>query len=198
MRTTTQGRISSKTKSIIGGSLQGRFPANLIHDGSPEVLAGFPNTKSGDINKNYKQDSRFDIGETNHGGNLDDSNCYGDNGSAARFFYCAKASKAERNRGCEDMNIPEYRWNNGGICQQIKGQKGNCHPTVKPLSLMKYLCTITKTPTGGIVLDPFCGSGTTLMACKGTGRDYIGIEKDKEYVEIARRRISAIPELLFK
>ena len=175
----------------------GRFPANIIHDGSEEVVSKFPNTgtsyrpnsRRGKVKSDIYMDGLVRDGYPTALG-VDDS------GSASRFFYCAKASKAERNRGCEGLDIPEYRWKNGGICQQIKGQKGNCHPTVKPLSLMKYLCTITKTPTGGIVLDPFCGSGTTLMACKGTGRDYIGIEKDKEYVEIARRRISAIPELL--
>jgi site-specific DNA-methyltransferase (adenine-specific) len=65
----------------------------------------------------------------------------------------------------------------------------NFHPTVKPLKLMEYLCTLTKTPTGGIVLDPFMGSGTTGIACKNTGRDFIGIELDREYFEIAKHRI---------
>ena len=65
----------------------------------------------------------------------------------------------------------------------------NHHPTVKPLALMEYLCTLTKTPTSGIVLDPFAGSGTTCIAAWNTGRDYIGIERDPEYAEIARRRI---------
>ena len=67
----------------------------------------------------------------------------------------------------------------------------NIHPTVKPLSLMEYLCKITKTPTGGVVLDPFCGSGTTCLAAWRTGRDYIGIEREKEYCEIAEKRIAA-------
>ena len=89
-----------------------------------------------------------------------------DSGSAAHFFYCAKASRAERG-------------------------EGNNHPTVKPLELMKYLCKLTKTPDGGIVLDPFMGSGTTGMACKATGRDFIGIELDEHYFEIAEKRIAA-------
>ncbi len=128
---------------------------------------------------------------------------YGDMGGASRFFYCAKASKSERNRGCEELSLSDKHSTYGDYegtpehSPNIESKSKNNHPTVKPLSLMKYLCTITKTPTGGIVLDPFCGSGTTLMACKETGRDYIGIEKDKEYCEIARRRIKAIPELLF-
>ena len=65
---------------------------------------------------------------------------------------------------------------------------------VKPLKLMEYLCTLTKTPTGGIVLDPFAGSGTTCMAAKATGRDFIGIEKEPEYVRIAEARIKAVQE----
>jgi len=72
----------------------------------------------------------------------------------------------------------------------------NNHPTVKPLALMEYLCILTKTPTGGIVLDPFLGSGTTAMAAKKTGRDFIGIEKEEEYVKIARGRIKAIQKPL--
>ena len=70
--------------------------------------------------------------------------------------------------------------------------QGNIHPTIKPLSLCEYLCTLTKTPSGGIVLDPFLGSGTTAMACKKTGRTYIGIEKEPEYVRIAEARIKAV------
>ena len=65
----------------------------------------------------------------------------------------------------------------------------NHHPTVKPIKLMQYLCTLTRTPTGGVVLDPFLGSGTTGIACVNTDRDFIGIEKEPEYMEIAKRRI---------
>jgi len=102
---------------------------------------------------------------------------FGDIGGASRFFYCPKASQEERNRGLEPFT--------------------NRHPTVKSLKLMEYLCLLTKTPTGGIVLDPFAGSGTTGMAAKLTKRDYILIEKESEYVEIARARISAVSEPLF-
>jgi len=93
----------------------------------------------------------------------------GDSGGASRFFYCAKASRSERG-------------------------ENNKHPTVKPLKLMEYLCILTKTPTGGVVLDPFAGSGTTGVACKKTGRDFILIEKEPEYVEIARKRLEAVKE----
>jgi site-specific DNA-methyltransferase (adenine-specific) len=94
---------------------------------------------------------------------LDEQNGIDVNG-VSRFFYCAKVSKKERG-------------------------EGNIHPTVKPLKLMEYLCTMTKTPTGGKVLDPFMGSGTTGIACKNTGRDFIGIELDKTYYDIANKRI---------
>jgi len=104
---------------------QGRFPANLIHDGSDEVEAVFPK-------------------------------------NASRFFYCAKASKSERG-------------------------EGNNHPTVKPLALMRYLCRLV-TPPDGVVLDPFCGSGSTLVGALQEGFRYIGIEKDPDYVNIAYAR----------
>lgn len=91
--------------------------------------------------------------------------------STSRFFYCAKVSKKERNLGLKKST--------------------NKHPTVKSLSLMKYLCTLTQTPLGGIVLDPFMGSGTTGMAAKLTGRHFIGIEKEEEYIKIAKLRMKA-------
>ncbi|MBA7534911.1 hypothetical protein ES705_27161 [subsurface metagenome] len=126
-------------------------------------------------------------------------------GGSSRFFYCAKASKSERNRGCERLEEKEYNQQVGATSytkstlkeHKRDSKRQNNHPTVKPLSLMKYLCTLTKTPTGGLVLDPFCGSGTTLMACKELKRDYIGIDNIPEYCEIARRRVNAIPESLF-
>jgi site-specific DNA-methyltransferase (adenine-specific) len=91
-----------------------------------------------------------------------------DSGSAARFFYCAKASRSER---------------------ECDGEVDNPHPTVKPLDLMRYLARLTKTPTGGVVLDPFMGSGTTGMAAVMERRDFVGIEQEAEYLEIARQRI---------
>jgi DNA modification methylase len=117
--------------------------------------------------------------------------------SASRFFYCAKSSRSERNMGCEGIPIkdPDNRTDIGKGSYTEKGiaPQSNSHPTVKPLKLMEYLCLLTKTPTGGIVLDPFMGSGTTGMACKKTGRDFIGIEKEPEYIKIAEARIKNIP-----
>lgn len=90
-------------------------------------------------------------------------------GPSSRFFYCPKASPKEKG-------------------------KGNDHPTVKPLKLVEYLCKLTRTPKGGVVLDPFMGSGTTALACISTGRDFIGIEKEGRYIEIAEERIKKVLE----
>ena len=126
-----------------------------------------------------------------------------------RFLYQAKASKAERNAGCEGLETKQTTGGGGGIgdykddVNSASGKYGsekapatNNHPTVKPLKLMEYLCTLTKTPTGGIVLDPFAGSGSTCIAAKRTGRDFIGIEKEQEYCKIAEARLRAVQKTL--
>ena len=123
---------------------------------------------------------------------LDEDNVEGE--EWRRYFYCAKASKAERNAGCEGLEEKQYSHDGRdkeieNAYQRNKSVSSNNHPTVKPLKLMEYLCTLTKTPTGGTVLDPFMGSGTTGLACKNTGRDFIGIEREAEYIEIARARL---------
>ena len=151
-----------------GSSELGRFPANVMHDGSEEVVSGFPNAKGAVSNGDAS------VGETSEGvikplrrGKL---TSYADDGSAARFFYCPKVSKSERG---ED----------------------NTHPTVKPQELMKYLCRLV-TPKGGTVLDPFMGSGSTGMAAKDEEFKFIGIEKEKEYFEIAESRITRFAPLM--
>lgn len=120
---------------------------------------------------------------------------------ASRFFYCAKAGKKERDAGldgmeeksCGMMEDDNYPIETGsGNLRDTK--RKNHHPTVKPIKLMEYLCTLTKTPTGGIVLDPFAGSGTTGIASKNIRRPFILIEKESEYVEIAKKRIEAESE----
>jgi hypothetical protein len=150
---------SNRTGKI---TTQGRWPANLIHDGSEEVVGLFPYQKSGKVKPHViKRDKTvvdFKRGLTQKTGYFLSSE-----GSAARFFYCAKASKSERG-------------------------EGNTHPTVKPLALMKYLITLGL-PPGGTVFDPFCGSGTTALACKELGRNYICIEKELEYYQIACNRL---------
>ncbi len=152
----------------------GRWPANLIHDGSDEVTRGFPVTHgAGNVRpqRQTKTSSIF-LGKNNADGvNPNYHNNKG--GSVARFFYCAKASKRERGE------------NNG-------------HPTVKPIALMQYLVRLV-TPPGGVVLDPFMGSGSTGIACAKEGFDFIGIEREPEYYAIAEARIehaTAKPEQL--
>lgn len=120
---------------------------------------------------------------------------YGDAGGASRFFYVAKPSRAERNEGLEDMAEKPLNWSSGtknpGSFQAegTKKEVQNFHPTVKGISLMRYLCRLI-TPPGGIVLDPFMGSGTTALACYVEKFGFVGIEKEAEYFEIAKARIA--------
>jgi site-specific DNA-methyltransferase (adenine-specific) len=120
---------------------------------------------------------------------------YGDSGSAARFFYCAKASKADRDEGCEGLADSKLGVWGGEEDDLSDGKKRvhsakNHHPTVKPTALMRYLCRLV-TPPGGVVLAPFTGSGSTGKAAVCEGFDFVGIEREAEYVEIARARIAA-------
>ena len=136
-------------------------------------------------------------------GRQEDVPCFGDSGGASRFFYCAKASSAERNAGCDDFYWQKDKTSPIGVVRVSQGvwakldetqrARGNIHPTVKPLAIMEYLCRLTATPTGGVVFDPFCGSGTTLVAARNLGRPYIGIDTDADYCEIARARLAAGP-----
>jgi site-specific DNA-methyltransferase (adenine-specific) len=141
-----------------GGDVRGRWPANVIHDGSEQVTAGFPVSKDGICGKRFKGKGTFDFGS--HG----DWGGFGGRGSAARFFYTAKASSAERG-------------------------EGNDHPTVKPYRLMRYLCKLLKQPGRGILLDPFMGTGSTLLGARAVGWRAVGIELDEHYCEIAVRRL---------
>jgi len=147
-------------KQVVKGELLGRWPANVIHDGSEEVVSQFPNTTSG---------ARKGISSINENRifKLHGHECNSDSGSAARFFYCAKASKSERDAGCISNN----------------------HPTIKPIALMRYLCRLV-TPPKGIVYDPFIGSGTTGIAAGLEGFNFIGSEISPEYVRIAEKRVA--------
>jgi site-specific DNA-methyltransferase (adenine-specific) len=120
---------------------------------------------------------------------------YGDSGSASRFFYCAKASKAERKMGYEGLPMTEYKMHRppDSDPDKVPMINQNFHPTVKPIALMRYLCRLV-TPPNGIVLDPFLGSGTTAIAAVQEGLRYIGIEREAEYCEIARHRIDFVSE----
>jgi site-specific DNA-methyltransferase (adenine-specific) len=150
----------------------GRFPTNLIHDGSDEVVGLFPEANSARASGNPNNPRHGSKGRvaTSYDWNPErESHDYRDTGSAARFFYCAKASRSDRG-------------------------EGNTHPTVKPTTLMRYLCRLV-TPPNGIVLDPFMGSGSTGKAAMLGGFCFIGIDREAEYLDIARARIAAaIPE----
>jgi len=154
---------------MVGTTDLGRWPANIIHDGSDEVLAGFPHTASRtdpSIKKASAAENDGNKGptygaETRAAGSVMVQ--YGDEGSAARFFYSAKVTSAERG-------------------------EGNNHPTVKPVDLMRWLCRLV-TPRGGTVLDPFCGSGSTLIAADAEQFHAIGCESSPEYAAIAEQRV---------
>lgn len=189
-------------------TLTGRFPANLIHDGSDEVVGLFPQTKSGSRKAQPQKEGSWNAVDIKF---KETFACEGSEGSASRFFYCAKASKRERNKGLENMEkkaITNAKGNGLGrvcnICGANQLNPCNCknntwilpkknqnnHPTVKPIALMEYLVKLVSRE-GQVVLDPFMGSGTTGMACKKLNREFIGIEMMPEYMEIAKCRIEA-------
>ena len=156
----------SGNESNVYGSNIGRFPANVMHDGSDSIKELFEDK--------------------------------------SRYFYCAKTSKAEKNQGLDNFSIKQTQGGGGGIgdykddVNSASGKFGsekapskNIHPTVKPINLMKYLCRLI-TPKGGTVLDPFMGSGSTGMAAKEENFDFVGIEKQKEYFNIASARIESV------
>lgn len=141
-----------------GNPTRGRWPANVIHDGSDEAVGVFPDDNS-------------------------------------RFFYCAKASPSEREEGLNglpDVKAGSYKLRTDAHSERnglTTAPRTNHHPTVKPVDLMKYLCRLI-TPPGGLILDPFCGSGSTGVAAMREGFNFIGIELNNDYAEIARRRIN--------
>ncbi len=185
---------NSEPKDNVRYDSSGRWPANLIHDGSEEVVGLFPDTKSGKPGGSLRQAKGMVL---QGGGNGTELTGFGDSGSAARFFYCAKASKADRDEGCEGLEERlSMRYGEkaqGPLPQQTPSKpvpQRNHHPTVKPTDLMRYLCRLV-TPPGGVVLDPFTGSGSTGKAATLEGFRFIGIEREAEYVEIAKARIAA-------
>lgn len=176
--------------SAAASAALGRWPANLIHDGSDEVLDLFPETKSGVMKAGTRRAAQDEPGSVcygTYGGNAASADTYGDAGSAARFFYCAKTSRKDRNEGLAD---PGPQFKHGDTLRKVENTAttGNNHPTVKPTDLMAYLCRLV-TPPGGVVLDPFMGSGSTGKAAMREGFRFIGIEREPEYMEIAEKRI---------
>jgi site-specific DNA-methyltransferase (adenine-specific) len=186
-------------------NIEGRFPANVIHDGSDEVVEGFPDNKGAfaPVKKGQKGFGGEIYGKYAQSGD-DGKTFYNDGlGSASRFFYCAKASKKDRDEGLsnfEKNKSGSLNFRNPSLSGRsedalsvakmggITESRANFHPTVKPTDLMRYLCRLI-TPPNGIVLDPFMGSGSTGKGAILEGFDFIGMELDPEYVAIAKVRI---------
>lgn len=177
----------------------GRWPANVIHDGSSEVVGAFPEAPG--QQRASRDDQRTQGGVygviTNDGNRIHEPR--GDSGSAARFFYCAKASKADRDEGLDGFDpqaFVQFQTGNGesgaasSLSEGRETQYRNVHPTVKPTALMRYLVRLV-TPVGGTVLDPFAGSGSTGKAAMLEGLTFIGCELTAEYLPIARARIAS-------
>jgi site-specific DNA-methyltransferase (adenine-specific) len=190
----------------IGKLNAGRWPANFIHDGSDEVVELFPDTgksTGGRIGKKSMGEvtnvpaGQYEAGDPG----------YGDSGSAARFFYCAKASKKDRNEGLDDFVGKEVGTKGNGLARTcatcgastlqgcecadrtyVNPTRANHHPTVKPTELMRYLVRLV-TPPNGTVLDPFMGSGSTGKAAVLERFSFIGIDQSADYLEIATARI---------
>lgn len=173
--------VSSETNPRQDNWLEkGRYPSNLIHDNSDEVNKEFDKvgvSKSGQNTKGEKSTIKNVYG----GFKIEKSLVsHSDSGTPARFFqFCPPDTELER--PARFLYTPKVH--------KKESRKGNSHPTKKPLALMKYLCRLTKTPTGGIVLDLFAGSGTTLLAAKEEGREAIGIELEEEYCQIIKKRL---------
>lgn len=254
------GQIQQRKIASVGGSLEGRFPANIILTHHPEcdckgtkkVKSHNPDNKCNNVGFNPSGDKLYGKGNgiTNNKGyaengeeTIEDWDChedcpirildqqsgvtksskrgshnsrvrtsgdiykqdkdeyredntYGDKGGASRFFYVAKASKSERNKGLDVFETKQttggggtYNEEAGAKYGSIKAEGKNFHPTVKPIKLMQYLVKMI-TPPNGKVLDPFCGSGTTGIACKLEGYQFVGMEQDAEYSKIAEGRIN--------
>jgi len=172
MRERSTGQLLTSNGSMAGGKysreslgeVEGRWPANVAHDGSLEVLECFPPSAR----------------------------------DAIRFFYAAKADRAERNAGLKELPLkarPTMGNGIGGQPDQGRANNRNSHPTVKPVDLMRWLCRLV-TPPGGIVLDPFMGSGTTGIAALREGFSFVGCEQDAGYFDIAARRIQHAADMI--
>jgi site-specific DNA-methyltransferase (adenine-specific) len=185
------------SKEFSGSAHLGRWPANLAHDGSPEVVALFP-AEAGAASP-VAGDEPSDL--FGHGICSPRERVPGvfhaDTGSAARFFYCAKASAADREAGLSEAITTDGRTTSiDNACLRGETTRRNTHPTVKPTALMRWLVRLV-TPMGGHVLDPFNGSGSTGVACLLEGMRYTGIEREAPYLAISRARLTEAAGPLF-
>lgn len=171
-------------------SALGRWPANLIHDGSDEVVALFaaqagasaPVLGTEPTSNGFSGSVKYSGMRERVAGAF-----HGDTGSAARFFYCAKTSRTDRHEGLSNPG-PQFKMGTTLRKVETTETKGNNHPTVKPTDLMAYLLRLV-TPPGGVALDPFMGSGSTGKAAMREGFEFVGCEIDEQYAAIARARI---------
>lgn len=193
--------LNSSNRTGAVDTTTGRFPANFIHDGSDEVVNLFPAKAGAAAPVKGTEQSEVTNGIYGKFNDRVPGQFYSDTGSAARFFYCAKASKSDRDEGVmlamvtgaemtgrepdtDGLNSPRAG------AGRTSGARNN-HPTVKPTALMQWLVRLV-TPPGGKVLDPFTGSGSTGKACAIEGFDFIGFEMDAHYCEIAKQRIAYV------
>lgn len=182
-------------------TVQGRWPANVIFDEEAALMldeqtSGIHGAGSQRNEGTAEQTANGGITSYQLGQNPRNGMRFGDSGGASRFFYCAKASKSERNKGLENEKKekqgarPNSQDETGKFPDHDhRPSGGNNHPTVKPVKLIEYLCRLI-TPPGGLILDPFVGSGTCGVAAKNLGFNFIGIEMNPEYVAIAKKRIA--------
>jgi site-specific DNA-methyltransferase (adenine-specific) len=184
---------------------EGRWPANLVLD---EEAAAMLDAQSGERVAGHHPTTRGPGGlsTSGHAGQDELEERYSDTGGASRFYYVAKPSRAERDQGCEDLPPTSAGEATGGRKEGSAGLNSpragagrtgggrNAHPTVKPVALMRWLVRLV-TPPGGVVLDPFMGSGTTGMACQYERLAFIGIEREAEWMEVARRRVLSVAPL---
>lgn len=175
---------------------EGRWPANVIFDEkmAEELDRQSGNSKSGEIKDTHKCNDIDGYKPSKVYGKYRSikQNSPSSSGGASRFFFVAKPSKSEKNHGCENLEVKQTtdgrKKDIDNAYQRGKTLRNNFHPTVKPIMLMKYLVNMI-TPVGGIVLDPFIGSGTTAISAKELFLNYVGIEKDPDYVKIAESRL---------
>ncbi len=192
------GATHGDGRTNIPANPQGRWPANVMLD---EEAAAMLDEQTGTLKSGIMKAGTIRAIEDTHTfgfRNPDEveNDTYGDSGGASRFFYCAKASRSERNKGLEDFELKQLNWSSGtknpGSFQSEGTNRSvaNNHPTVKPISVMRWLVKLI-TPLGGIVLDPFAGTCTTGIGCKLEGFDAVMIEREKEYADKGRARVEA-------
>lgn len=171
-----------------------RWPANVLHDGSEEVLDAFPDASGQRGKTSTAAGSKTSVVYDTMAREGEAKEPRGDSGSAARFFYCAKAQKQDRDEGLEEFEAVDVTGGGGTAHEKadaygsVKANRKNVHPTVKPTPLMRYLVRLV-TPPGGVVLDPFAGSGSTGKAALLENMRFIGIERADKYIPIAEARI---------